>query len=343
MAIFPTLGSPKRGAGILSRLDRALSESTSEARLNVLIGVSLTRRLKGGAKAAIENCRGDIDCVAKLGKRARSDEVLFARAVPRSVGGIKVVLVVVDVSTSAVARKSTLEIASKAEVRSALAASFKEIFRTDPPESLATDTDTSGASAEEPGPDWIGIELEPLPPLEAPPGPKDPEPLIVSSPPAIEEPKLTIGPPEAATMQRNTAAVAATDPGIPDFSAELPLESERTPWLFYSGVGLASLGGIAAGGGLFQGIQSIRHFNIANDPVTNQPRVLSMRNRSWDEADRANLLYMIGGGMAVAGAVLIVIDRVFSSPPEASVAVSTDGTGAMSITTFQTLILTVNW
>lgn len=330
MAIFPTLGSPKGSAGILARLDRAVSESTAEARLNVLVGVSLTRRLKGGAKAAIESCRGDIDCVAKLGRRARSSEVLFARAVPRSVGGIKIVLVVVDVSKGAVVRKSTLEITMKGEVRSALAASFKEIFHVNPPASLTSDPDTSDESG--PGPDLAILELEPLPPLEAPPGPVETEHSIISSPTEGEEPGLVIGPP-AETITATT--VAATDPGMPDFSDDSTLaEPKRTPWLFYSGIGLAGLGAVAAVGGMFQGVQSVRHYNIGNDPATNQPQSHSMRNRSWDEADRANLLFMIGGSLAVAGGVLIVIDRVFASPPEASLAVSTDGTRAM---------LVVNW
>jgi hypothetical protein len=320
MAIFPVATAPKTNAALASAFDEAVGAAVVEAGLDAIAGAQLSKRLKLAPRVAIERCKGDLGCIAKLGKRLRVSEVLFARAVPRSLGGIEIVIVAVTSADASVARKRTLEIGGEEEIKGTLAGSFAEIFKNAPPAGLA------GGGAAPPDETVDQLALEPLPDLAALPTaapPAEEQTTGAESGEAEEEIPLEL---VLATGEKETGAAATPNPGP---IAPGPAGPEHTSYLFYGGMGLAGLGVAALAGASVFGLQSRRHYDEAAPTNVPQVEAKDMVDRANDETDRANLLFVTAGALAVAGGVLIVLDTfVFTSGTSASVSLGPDGASA---------------
>jgi hypothetical protein len=70
--------------------------------------------------------------------------------------------------------------------------------------------------------------------------------------------------------------------------------------------------GVAGGGGYF-GAQAGDYTNKMNDPATWQNEVLGFKSKADDAARSANIMYGVGAGLAVAGAVALVVTLATTS------------------------------
>jgi hypothetical protein len=136
-------GDPDRA--IVKAAVDALQELATRARLRLLAGPALKKRLGAEPRESLLGCGGKLDCLAELGKKANARELLVARAIESSSGSVELQLSIVDGGTGATARRVTVTLTSVGEVRQELWAAAETIFAT--PEAPAKKPPASVAGA----------------------------------------------------------------------------------------------------------------------------------------------------------------------------------------------------
>ena len=309
---------------IFDAIANELSESPkSIASLKLITSTKLKKALGKTPEGAVTKCGVDIKCIAKLGKQAKAEQVVYARVSPQG-GGVSVQILVVGVTSQIIEKKMSFEIAAAGDVKKAIVGRLADIF----PAAELAPTAAAGSDESDEIPLAAILPTEPataaatvaelVPPPPSPSRAKhaaapaananDEIPLTAmspSSPSADSEPNLTL------------AAVSAEHAS----SAPPPAAVGRSKVLTYIGIGVAGLGAVAAGGGAYFGMQR----NSLRDAAKTAPTQLATAKK-LDDANaaggRANLLFIIGGAAAAVGAALIAVDiGLGRHAPSASVTV----------------------
>ncbi len=281
--------------------------------LHLLSGKPLKKRIKANPEVAIARCGSDVECVAKLGAKARAAEVAYGRVVPSDTG-VKIQFLIVNVASASIDRKVALDLTSVdsvTEVRGQYAELFGKGATAAPPAVAGAGEGSEGGGDEELSLDLIedtslakqdeaASAASAAPGLESPPGETAPE--VAAAPLAESEPV-------------DDDPLAATPAALPDVAAVSPPASSEggatagsgAPVMFYAGVGLAGVGVATLGAAAFFGNKSKSLRNeLGSDTTQLEGKELeSDANRA---ATRANLLLGISGVALAAGAGLIVFD-----------------------------------
>jgi len=339
IAIFPTLTNSAKDEGLAAMLDAALQRATTEASLDAVVGASLGRRVEH-PRRALASCARLPRCIAKLGDTIRAREVLYGTANPGAHGGIEVAIFVINSATASIARRTTLHIRRKSEVVPEVVRNFPALFETVAPPDFGPSGVPATTSKTTEVPDLAGLdglELAPLPmashdstyragaqsgeTIEPATVPKEKTSEQAASAVAEAEPNIS----HSDASVHEISALSATEPGtVPAVGSNQPVGAWPR-YLFYSGAGTAGLGAAMLASGVYYGIRSQLDYNEAKKPSTQQIGSLKLRNRSWDEAERANLLYMLGGSVTIVGGVLLGLDLLASGQAsDVSVSVGPD-------------------
>lgn len=322
------------------------------ADLKVLWGKALKKAIKKKPDVAIAKCGSNIKCIAKLGKQAKAEQVLYARVTPAG-KGVKAQFLVVNVATQTVDKRVEMEVATIGNVKPVLAAKLDELFATGvaiaaastDEEELSLDMilgggeelpfDTGGEMAvadATPASSEAEIPLSALGIGESSGSESlaglDPE---SNDTPIMDDPALTSG-----LDSEGSHEIAALDMDAGHAHAGTSSSASGkggVGGLTYAGIGVAGLGAIGIGlGGMF-GIQS----KSKRDEIkygaggTNQVEAEGINGDANDLAGRANLLFGIGAGAVVVGGALIAIDMMMlGGGNEATTSVSV-GEGSASI------------
>jgi hypothetical protein len=316
VALFPATGDNDE---ILTEVNRMLDAAVREAGLAVISGPTLKRRLKSAPAQAYSRCFGNPACIAKLAKKARTE--LAAVAFSTGSGDGIVVAFQIVTTKGRVEREATVEIATVADTREALAGLFETLFLVPPPSTLTGDTDAALVAMG----DLALLPLEPVEefPLELEPEPEpEPDPLALSGVAELTDP-LEDDPDIEPAPDPGPMTIAAVDPAVSE-------PEEPSQWLFVTSIVLAGGGALVAGTGGFFGVRSMMTVNDANDDKSiDQVRAgTTIQEDADNDQSRAKLLYILGGALAGLGGVLLTVDLLTSEDVQPSVSVSADGASA---------------
>ena len=124
VAIFPLLSIGDPDAEIVRVVNESLeSVAASLPDARTVTGEELRKTLKTAPEAALASCKEDLRCIARLGKRARADELLLGQARPAAQGVI-VMFIAFSSDTGAVTRKVRLEVGTAAEAAAIIGDNF---------------------------------------------------------------------------------------------------------------------------------------------------------------------------------------------------------------------------
>ena len=339
---------PKLTKALKAQLAKPI-DSIPDAKL--LTGKPLAKAINGNPDAAMAKCRSDLQCIAKLGKKAKAKKVILARIAPGDTG-ISVGCLVINVDTTEVEHKSSFTIANAKDAKTVLASNFAELLPD-----MGGNKNAVAAAAPAPAADEPALDLGTIPvgtePAAAPAAPADasasatPPPADAggsgaaqaapgtdasATPPppadgATPATAATGGPggdlapsPVASVAPAQQADTAATLPGGPAPASRL--------WR-YAGGSLAGVGIVALGVGGFFGMQSSSNFNaIKTGPTgTNQVDAKAKLDSANSAASTANLLFGVGGAATAVGAGLFLMDMLVFHKSSAAPAVVVDPQG----------------
>ncbi len=318
VAVFPLAPNPAVPEDIRREFDGLMHGNAQAAGLTVLAGVALDHRLRESASGAIALCRGNAGCVAKLSKRLRADEVVYATA---NVAGdnVTIAVFVVAAGRARIDRKASFAVAIKEEVEDAVAGIFPTIFKLPAP---------GAKPAADPLAAMGDLDLEPLAgadplaaadPLTATPiAPPPTDPVELSDPLALDsddEPPPPVNPDQLIDPLEGELddELGPSPPGLA--ITPPPPAGPSTPWLMVSSIAVGGLGVVAAGTGGGFGIQSLVLHNRATPRSVPQRLAADRQQRSEAAADRANMMYLLAGTMAVVAGVMLSLDLfVFDQP-----------------------------
>jgi hypothetical protein len=329
----------------------------------LVTGKALQKSLKTNPDKAISKCGPKMDCIAKLGKKAKADKILYARVVPAE-KGIAVQCLIIDVPTAAKERGLAFEITDKAQAKGIVNLQLADMFpdaaqiavaeapvepqkTTDDllamgnepaatnaanPTPTAAPSESTGAATptSEAGP---GLDLSAISPAaESTPTPAEGSTPSTASATATEPTpapaSATTTEPAPAPGSGLVAAVAAMDQNPTPPS---PPPSGSRLWR-YVGTGVLGAGALAAGAGGLFGMQSSSAKNAIKTGANGTPQVQAAKklNDANALASRANLFFGIGGVAAAAGAAIFAVDLFSSNDSGAAthVVVGTHGAGA---------------
>ncbi|MFC1610512.1 hypothetical protein ACFL6C_06115 [Myxococcota bacterium] len=306
VAILPATTSGGTSAAILRAVDGAIEELVaSTSAVDALQGRELRKRLRKDPASAGESCSQDPVCLARLGRKARVDEVVTVRARQHD-GGLRMTFIVVGVSDRRLRRTISVNVESADEIASGVRLRLARILGV-------THAELRGGSA--PAPEGIMPELTPMPTLE----PVPPEPTIEPRP----EPPLAQHPSEAVAAEPSgkSEELAAILPG--DARQE---EAGTSDALWYGGWCGLSASAILLGISGYFGLQyrsAVDQLDPDCDKCTPLPKAIRLQ----DEANDARLIGLITVAVAAVAAATGASLLVFS---DMSVSVSTTGDRAQA-------------
>ena len=304
---------------LFNAIANELSDSPkSLASLRLISSAKLKRALGRAPETAVTKCGADIKCIAKLGKEAKAEQVVYARVQPQG-AGVSVQILVVGVSSQIIEKKMSFDIAAAGEVKNAIVSRLADIFPA--AAALPPMAATGGEDGDEIPLDAV-LPTEPTPTATAAATPE----LVPPPPPASSQP---------ATASAATPATNGTGEGAPDTTASTSSGSEGQPTtiaavsvdhagapppppprtgrlklLTYVGIGVAGVGVLAAGGGGYFGLQSKSLKDSIKLGPTGTPQLQASKKQDDANSDvsRANLLFIAGGAGVAVGAILIAVD-----------------------------------
>lgn len=323
--------------------------------LKPLWGKYLKKELNKKPDLAITQCRSDVRCIARLGARTGADHVLYARTTPAGTG-VRTQFVVIDVASQKLEKRVEMEVSTAGNVAPVLAATLDEMF-ADVPAALATASEdeeisldavldnplpavASASTGETTGP-FAHAEV----PFQEDDHGDDPE--QTTSKPTLGLLQLDARPGNHRSITLSEPFLNATEPQATDPMASLdaddsfagattmgnPQSSGESMVLTFTGIGVAALGCAALGAGGLAGLQSSSkraEIEYGQDG-TSQLDARDINDEANELANRANLLYGVGGGLVLVGAGLVVLDMLLSAvAPEASTSLSA-GAGASGV------------
>jgi hypothetical protein len=332
VAVFPVASTSSVPDDISREFDAIVSRGAQAAGLNVLATAALDKKLKTFAIEAIRGCNNNAPCVAKLGKKVKAETVVYATAVPSGDNALISVFVVL-VRSAKVETKATLEVSIREEVQDGVAAVFPQIFGVELPKNISTsagETDALAAMGD--------LELAPVGPL-TPEAPVEPAPDEL--PDDLGAPDTAAAEPTETTAS-NDGSGALVDPleSEPEFeeiagtgTPTVTLPADAAPvddgkpgaGLLYTAIVVGGLGAAAATTGGVFGTQALILHNGAEPKDVPQLTAQDRQTRSETAAGRANLLYIVGGSLAVVAGVLFAIDVVLFDRFAPAASVTGDG------------------
>jgi hypothetical protein len=319
-ALFPIISSRGIDAALIQEVESRLELAIEAANLHVLSGAALNAKLGQKTQADLDKCAADLTCVAKLGHRLKVNEVIVGRAGERPGGGTKISIIVVNVDSAQIDRKSTLEIGATPDVPTELARGFHEIFQEEFPTSLVTASAAEPLSAGKAPPK--GLELVGITPtsdvLELEPVPVVPPP---ASGPAAAGPPLIIAKPVTAGTEPKGEAQRPLDSARSAAPLPTPVRAQALSWRIYAGGAALALGAIGVGVGSYWGAQSRSLYSEANNPQTSMKRAVEVLKPQADsDVNKANLFFGLGGTVLAAGVALLAWEFLGKPAPRTPVA-----------------------
>jgi hypothetical protein len=317
VALF-LVGKDKPKEKLVNAIAAELAEAPKAiAGLRLITSTKLKKALGRPPETAVTKCGTEVKCIAKLGKEAKAEQVVYARVSPEG-AGVSLQILVVSVSSQIIEKKMSIEIAAAGDVQNAIVSRLGDIFPVAAAPTLATDD--SGSDE---------IPLDAVLPTE--PNPASTPPVaelasldLVPVPKTTNDGSHTARNPTTPTTPANdsttnSAAVAPKDAAPPP----PPAKSGRSKILTYAGIGVAGLGAAVAGAGGYFGMQSKSiGSSIKQGPAgTPQIRAAKKQTDANAAANRANLMFEAGGAAVALGAVLIAID-IMTGPKAASTSVT---------------------
>jgi hypothetical protein len=318
IALFPVSAAADVNKGVVLELNTLMESAAREAGIVLFAGQTLSRRLKSAAGDAMTRCHGSVACIAKLGKKIRADEVLSASASPHE-DGVKVVVTVTHSRRATVERRAIMVISSKEKVREVLASAFSDIFGVDFPNPKNTSEAVAAMAALD------------LVPIEPPPSEPNTTANTKGEGSASSELELAVPPPEkpepsssddAPLVEPTADASLASSPGN---RMKIERPDDRPVWLLVSSFVVAGAGATATGVGAYYGFKSRSTYDSAQSLDKPQIRALNLRDRGDAETRRANVLFIIGGGLIAVGGVLFALDVALFDRFSPSVTLAADG------------------
>lgn len=293
IVVLPVAIKNDADAEIVAAMEQTIADLlTQTEQFNVLAGAKLRKALKKDPAVLAANC-GNLKCIALLGLKAKAKEVIYGRAEP-SEDGVAFQMLVIDVKKKGIARRSSFSVASARAVPTSLREHFEELMGieapTDPTALAALDmgentsqdqtpktNEADSSKKEETMPEEHTEQAVPMPAVEEIPA-KAPE---QTDPPVLK-----------AILQDNQVSTSTTT------------STGNKIWTG-SAVALTGIGAALAGTGGYFGLQSKKKGDeIASD--TDLPTTLEIENDANAKAKKANVLMFAGGGVAVAGIVMLV-------------------------------------
>ncbi len=309
LVLFPIVVSEDANVELTRAIDAAVERGAHGAYPQLLGGETLNAKLNGDS---LEKCKGDIPCIAKLGKRLKADDVFLGNATAHG-AGVSVAAVVISVARTKVEGKAMIAVASPADVEAAVKGAFFDLFHLPHPDAMAAMASLElGESSDS---DADALELAPI---------------AFASPPAATDPK-------ASTPTDDDTAELVAIPTSPRATSASPAPAtqpaaagNKSPsrWLTYTGLGVVALGAAVACSGILPS-RAARDSYDKGDNLTLDQFATTKLQKDGDRAiDRANQLFVIGGGLAALGGALALLDLVLLSDVEPTLAVTTHGVRA---------------
>lgn len=336
--------------------------------LDVVQGQRLRKSIKKDPVKAIGKCGADVRCIVKLAKRVKAKEIVYAR-VKNDSGGLLFQVLAIGTRNKKIKRKTSFAIASHSDLATALPENFSELFgfplppdatlestgtvvaavpsAVDTPPELGAEAggaetgDGEAAAGEVPGTGDPAVGALADASATAATGEQTVAGESVATPGDVmaTEPAATTEITASSTEGGATAGEATaegTDGSIalaePPTVEQAPARGDGgSPLLFWGGVGTAAVGaGLFALGGYYGSqVGTLKESVKYGSGGTSQLEAEQISQDAADAADRANLLMGAGGGVMVAGAVMILVDFVFQDEaPKTSVHVGEDGVSA---------------
>ena len=167
----------------------------------------------------------------------------------------------------------------------------------------------SALQAEKPAPE-LELALPPLVPLAPAVSEKAPAPsapVAPGPPPLVMVPRAGDLPPPPVVLAPNAVAMK---PRAPAAALAAPGTRSRPRWKQPAGIAVAAVGAVAAGAGIVYGVNSRSDLDKAESAFRDHGGVyrqadLTTLKSGNTEARRANLLFVAGGVLLAAGALLI--------------------------------------
>ncbi len=286
--VLPWVTAARLGDDVAPNLDALLVDSARASGRAVLAPNEMARFLREPRRAAL-TCRGSAACLAKLGRRAGAEEVLYT-AVEPAPAGLQVLVVWVAVVGAQARGQRLIEVADGASLQETVTPVLRELFAGGRP---VTEQEAPPA----PPPEVIldDLALAPLP--SAPPA--------ASAPVPAAEPEPALAPPSLTAI-----TAIPVGPTTPLAAVESAPSSRGAPirWLRWGGLGAGVVGVAAIAGGAVSGAQSVSAYDEAELASTTQIEAARLRRDGDASASRANLLFLVGSALAAAGAAGFTID-----------------------------------
>lgn len=304
LALLPTTVTDDVNLELLGALEAELDRGARGLYAAVYSGDALQGRLKGSPQEAGSKCRADLACLVRLGKRAKVDDVLYGVAT-LSNNGVSLTASLVNVAKGRLEGTATFVLAEASEAAASVKAGFSDLFRAPYPDAGTADLAL---------PDLVALSAPDLAPL--PPPNRAPAPDADHGEPAPPTPQ----------SERPTAARPPADTGAA-VSRTSPPHEARGAWLAYTGFAVVGVGALLAVAGIVPGLKSKDDYNQIK-PDTDMITAGDLKQSSYDNADRANLLWMLGGTLAAVGGALVAVDRFILADVTPSATASPTGVRA---------------
>jgi hypothetical protein len=345
IAVFPVMvaGTPKKE--VVDAIEPLLDRLLVHGETDFLRGAALDAKLGAPARAALERCKENPDCIAQLGKNVGAASVIYPMA-SQQAGAVRLDFFAIDVKTPKLERRATIQAATATGLESEVRDAAPTIFGVNAATTATLAPEAAPAPAgKSPAANAADLDLE-LPSLVSVGGGGDDLDLAPIAPiPGGATPKSPGAGKNAGTGKSPTpggkTTVIHAAPASAGAMASKASSSDTTPVLpprphplLLAGAGTGALGALLAGtGGLF-GLKSISAKNELQARDANGrykaslKRATQLKSDCYDNADRANLFYVLGAVAAAAGAGLaaydlFVVDRLrvqISAGPESRTA-----------------------
>ncbi len=365
-AVFPAFSTKKATKQTAKKLSQIIKEALDSSGLHVLMNEKLKKSVKSSPLKLVKKCGLSASCLTALARKAGA-KTIVAFKVSGSKKTPEITIISVSAQKGKTLHQIKFKVSKSETIRSALAPHFKTIFGVKcpkvnsdlaalgdlslelPPEipevktETKPDTTTTTANAEkeatQPKTDTTTApktDTAVATPAKTPAdkSKKKTETTAEAQEPADDLMNLEMLPIIEAMPADATALAAA-----PSTPARPPRSQSLSKALRYGGLALAGIGVIAVSGGAYYGmlamdleaeIEDDEKLRLATDPnAWTGQEALDKQKDQHSAADRANLLLMSGGTLALIGGTLFAVD-ILLGPVEAKTEVSV-GAGPSSL------------